>query len=76
MSLFFFQDIPLHVTMLTFLLIAADRYRLVLYPCKPRIPVGICAAGSWLIALCIVVPYPFYITYIDLGVSTTPNFKQ
>ncbi|XP_049951963.1 substance-P receptor-like [Schistocerca serialis cubense] len=60
------QDIPLHVTMLTFLLMATDRYRLVLYPYKPRIPVCICALGTWMLAICIVVPYPFYITYLDL----------
>jgi hypothetical protein len=63
------QDIPLHVTMLTFLLIAVDRYRLILDPRKPRLPSFVCAAGTWLLAICIVLPYPIYTTYLDLGVS-------
>ncbi|XP_049776530.1 prolactin-releasing peptide receptor-like [Schistocerca cancellata] len=66
------QDIPLHVTMLTFVLLATDRYRLVLYPYKPRVPLCICAMGSWLLAVCIVVPYPFYLTYLDLGLLWKP----
>jgi hypothetical protein len=64
------QDIPLHVTMLSFLLIAVDRYRLMLDPTKPRMPSFVCALGTWLLAVCIVLPYPIYITYLDLGVSS------
>ncbi|XP_023728017.1 prolactin-releasing peptide receptor isoform X2 [Cryptotermes secundus] len=65
------QDIPLHVSMLSFLLIAVDRYRLMLDPTKPRMPSFVCALGTWLLAVCIVLPYPIYITYLDLG-----NFIQ
>ncbi|XP_069688813.1 prolactin-releasing peptide receptor [Periplaneta americana] len=61
------QDIPLHVSMLSFLLIAVDRYRLMLDPTKPRMPAFVCALGTWLLAVCIVLPYPIYITYLDLG---------
>jgi hypothetical protein len=56
--------------MLSFLLIAVDRYRLMLDPTKPRMPSFVCALGTWLLAVCIVLPYPIYITYLDLGVST------
>jgi hypothetical protein len=55
--------------MLSFLLIAVDRYRLILDPTKPRMPSFVCALGTWLLAVCIVLPYPIYITYLDLGVS-------
>ncbi|KAJ4436709.1 hypothetical protein ANN_16841 [Periplaneta americana] len=61
-------DIPLHVSMLSFLLIAVDRYRLMLDPTKPRMPAFVCALGTWLLAVCIVLPYPIYITYLDLGI--------
>ncbi|XP_021918926.1 prolactin-releasing peptide receptor [Zootermopsis nevadensis] len=61
------QDIPLHVSMLSFLLIAVDRYRLMLDPTKPRMPSFVCALGTWLLAVCIVLPYPIYISYLDLG---------
>ena len=63
------QDIPMHVSTLSFLLIAVDRYRFTLDPTKPRMPSFVCALGSWLLAVCIVLPYPIYITYLDLGVS-------
>jgi len=59
----------MHVSTLSFLLIAVDRYRFVLDPMKPRMPSFVCALGSWLLAVCIVLPYPIYITYLDLGVS-------
>ena len=59
----------MHVSTLSFLLIAVDRYRFMLDPMKPRMPSFVFALGSWLLAVCIVLPYPIYITYLDLGVS-------
>jgi hypothetical protein len=59
----------MHVSTLSFLLIAVDRYRFMLDPMKPRMPSFVCALGSWLLAACIVLPYPIYITYLDLAVS-------
>ncbi|BET01936.1 Hypothetical protein NTJ_14754 [Nesidiocoris tenuis] len=61
------HDIPLHVSTLTLLLIAWDRHRFLKDPMKPRIPAFVCATGSWLTAICLVLPYPIYTTYIDLG---------
>ncbi|XP_022919319.2 prolactin-releasing peptide receptor [Onthophagus taurus] len=61
------QDIPLHTTTLTFLLMAWDRLRYVKHPNKPRIPAFVCTIGTWLTALCLVLPYPIYIIYVDLG---------
>jgi hypothetical protein len=55
--------------MLSFLLIAMDRYRYMADPTKPRMPSFVCSLGTWLLAVCIVLPYPIYITYLDLGVS-------
>ncbi|XP_024081274.1 neuropeptide Y receptor type 2 [Cimex lectularius] len=61
------QDIPLHVSTLTLLLIAWDRHRFLKDPMKPRIPAFVCATGSWLTGICLVLPYPIYTTYLDLG---------
>ncbi|KAF6198897.1 hypothetical protein GE061_006920 [Apolygus lucorum] len=66
-------DIPLHVSTLTLLLIAWDRYRFLKDPMKPRIPAFVCATGSWLTAICLVLPYPIYTTYIDLGGFWNPS---
>ncbi|XP_049820202.1 neuropeptide F receptor isoform X2 [Aethina tumida] len=61
------QDIPLHTTTLTFLLIFWDRYRYVRRPTKPRLPAFVCIVGTWLTSVCLVLPYPIYIMYVDLG---------
>ncbi|OXU27070.1 hypothetical protein TSAR_002729 [Trichomalopsis sarcophagae] len=60
------QDIPIHVSMMTYLLIAGDRYRLLNDPRKPRIPAFVCALGTWFFAVCIALPHPIYTTYLDL----------
>ncbi|KAF5289199.1 hypothetical protein FQR65_LT00085 [Abscondita terminalis] len=62
-----YRDIPIHASTLTFLLIAWDRFRYVRNPSKPRLPACVCVIGTWLTALCLVLPYPIYITYVDLG---------
>ncbi|XP_030754659.1 orexin receptor type 1-like [Sitophilus oryzae] len=62
------QDIPLHVTMLTYVCLAWDRRRYLRNPNKPRLPAFVCTIGTWLTSLCLVLPYPIYITHIDLGV--------
>ncbi|XP_046385712.1 5-hydroxytryptamine receptor 1-like [Ischnura elegans] len=69
------QDIPIHVTMLSFVLIAADRHRLLMDPMKPRLPPLFCSVSAWLLALCIVLPYPFYTTYLDLGEFKKEQFE-
>lgn len=61
----------MHVSMLTYLLMAFDRFRFLQDPTRARIPAFVMATGSWLMALCIVLPYPIYTTYIDLAVSRT-----
>lgn len=63
------QDIPLHVCMLTHLLIAWDRLRWLGDPLKCRLPAFVCSCGTWLAGIVITLPYPIYINYIDLGVS-------
>lgn len=69
-----FQDIPLHVSMITYLLIAWDRFRMLADPMKPRIPAFVCALGTWFFAVCIVLPYPIYTTYLDLEVRKSSPF--
>ncbi|XP_012282999.1 prolactin-releasing peptide receptor [Orussus abietinus] len=69
------QDIPIHVSMMTYLLIAGDRLRLLSDPGKPRIPGFVCALGSWFFAVCIVLPYPIYTTYLDLETFTKEHFQ-
>jgi hypothetical protein len=72
----FFQDIPLHVILITHLLIAWDRYRWLTYPLKTRLPAFVCSCASWLTAIIIALPYPIYMTFIDLGVSLSPFYYQ
>ena len=55
--------------MMTYMLIAVDRFRMLDDPGKPRIPAFVCALGTWFFAVCIVLPYPIYTTYIDLEVK-------
>lgn len=72
-----FQDVPTHVTILSMLMIAFDRYSFLKNPTRTRLPGFIFSTGTWLTAICVVLPYPIYTTYIDLGVSTRSfNFKQ
>jgi hypothetical protein len=63
-----FQDIPMHTTTLTFVLMAWDRLRFIRHPTKARMPAFVCIIGTWLASVCFVLPYPIYIIYIDLGV--------
>ncbi|XP_061509233.1 uncharacterized protein LOC5666817 [Anopheles gambiae] len=60
------QDIPLHVAMLSHLLIAWDRKRWLTDPLKVRLPAFVCSCASWLAGLVIALPYPIYTTYLDL----------
>lgn len=61
------QFFPIHASMLTFLMIAIDRYRLIVNPFKARVPAGLCIIASWVGAICVVLPHAVYIKYIDLG---------
>ncbi|XP_050397988.1 neuropeptide Y receptor type 1-like isoform X2 [Patella vulgata] len=68
------QCFPFHASMLTYLMIAIDRYRLIVHPFKSRLPAGLCVIGVWVAAVCVVLPYAVYIKYIDLGASLGKNF--
>lgn len=61
------QSFPLHASMLTFLMIAIDRYRLIVNPFRSRVPAGLCTIAVWVAAVCVVLPYAVYIKYIDIG---------
>ena len=61
------QCFPIHASMLTYLVMAIDRYRLIVLPFKSRAPAGLCIIGVWVAAVCIVLPFAVYIKYIDLG---------
>ena len=61
------QIFPIHASMLTFLMIAIDRYRLIVNPFKTRVPAGLCTIAVWVCAICVVLPLAVYIKYIDLG---------
>ena len=61
------HSIPIHVTMLSYVMIGADRYRQVMYPMKARLHFGFCLIAIWLIAICVVLPYAAYIRYFDIG---------
>ncbi|XP_024945706.1 5-hydroxytryptamine receptor 1 isoform X3 [Cephus cinctus] len=75
LPLYQLQDIPLHVSMMTYLMIAGDRFRLLSDPGKPRIPAFVCALGAWFFAICIVLPYPIYTTYLDLERFMKQHFE-
>ncbi|CAG5122349.1 unnamed protein product [Candidula unifasciata] len=68
------QCFPVHVSMLTFLTIAIDRYRLIVHPFKSRLPAGLCIIAIWVGAACVVLPYAIYIKYIDLGAMLGDRF--
>lgn len=68
------QCFPVHVSMLTYLTIAIDRYRLILHPIKSRVPAGLCIIGIWVLGLCLVLPYAIYVKYIDLGFFLGSDF--
>ncbi|XP_014665182.1 PREDICTED: prolactin-releasing peptide receptor-like, partial [Priapulus caudatus] len=68
------QYFPVHVSMLTYLTIAIERYRLILHPIKSRVPAGLCIIGIWVLAVCLVLPYAIYVKYIDLGFFLGSDF--
>ncbi|KAJ8680518.1 hypothetical protein QAD02_016305, partial [Eretmocerus hayati] len=67
LSIAMLQDIPIHISIFTHLLIAYDRYRFLSYPRRPRIPAFVCVLGTWFFAPCIALPHLIYTTFIDLG---------
>ncbi|XP_059173940.1 neuropeptide Y receptor type 5-like [Physella acuta] len=68
------QCFPVHASMLTYLTIAIDRYRLIVHPFKSRLPAGLCVIAVWVGSVCVVLPYAIYIKYIDLGASLGDDF--
>lgn len=69
------QCFPIHASMLTFLVIAIDRYRLIVVPFKSRLPAGLCTIAVWVAAVCVVLPFALYIKYIDLGAFLGNRFS-
>ena len=69
------QTFPIHASMLTYVLLAADRYRLVVHPMKSRLPAGLCVLGVWIVSICVVLPFAAYIKYFDLELLLGPQFK-
>ncbi|XP_071552761.1 neuropeptide Y receptor type 5-like [Panulirus ornatus] len=60
------QDVPIHATMVTMVFVCVDRYRMVRYPHKARFPPFIAVLATWLLCVCVVLPYAVYRDYIDL----------
>ncbi|XP_037798082.1 orexin receptor type 1-like [Penaeus monodon] len=69
------QDVPIHASMATMVFIAVDRYRMIVYPLKPRVPPFIAVLAVWVMSLCVVLPYAVYMNYIDLQVLFGRQFK-
>ncbi|XP_041451389.1 uncharacterized protein LOC111082338 [Drosophila obscura] len=61
------QDIPLHVAMISHILIAWDRMRWLNDPLKGRLPGFVCCCATWLTGMVIALPYPIYTFYVELG---------
>lgn len=70
------QDIPFHGTMLTFLLIAFDRHRLILYPLKPPLSAFFGMLGVLIATIFAVLPYAVYTRYLELEIYLGPQFKD
>lgn len=64
------QDVALHVVMLTFSAIGYERYRFHKNPTNTGASSYVVSCCLWIISFLIVLPYPVYTTYLDLGVST------
>lgn len=58
------QHASLHSIMLTFVLLSIDRYRAIAYPMKPRLPAGLCTLAAWILSICAVLPFVFYMKFI------------
>ncbi|XP_055840444.1 uncharacterized protein LOC129908148 isoform X2 [Episyrphus balteatus] len=61
------QDIPLHVAMISHILIAWDRMRWLSDPMRGRLPAFVCCCATWLTGMVIALPYPIYTMYVELG---------
>ncbi|XP_030379293.1 uncharacterized protein LOC115627690 [Scaptodrosophila lebanonensis] len=61
------QDIPLHVAMISHILIAWDRMRWLNDPLRGRLPGFVCCCATWLTGMVIALPYPIYTIYVELG---------
>lgn len=68
------HSFPIHASMLTHTVMAVDRYRLILYPMKSRVPAGLCVIAVWVAGVCVVLPYAVYIKFIDLEAEFGPMF--
>ncbi|CAL4066730.1 unnamed protein product [Meganyctiphanes norvegica] len=60
------QDVPLHAAMLSLVFLAWDRYRLLMYPLRARIPPFIAVLAVWVLSVCVVLPHAVYVNYIDM----------
>ena len=69
------HSFPIHASMLTYTLIAVDRYRLIVHPMKSRVPAGLCVIAVWVVGVCVVLPYAVYIKYVDLGLLLGSDFE-
>ena len=69
------HSFPIHASMLTYMMIAIDRYRFIVHPMKSRVPAGLCTIAVWIVAVCVVLPYAVYIKYIDLGQVIGETFE-
>lgn len=65
------QDIPLHVAMISHILIAWDRMRWLSDPMRARLPAFVCCCATWLTGMVIALPYPIYTMYVELGDYST-----
>ncbi|XP_037937063.1 uncharacterized protein LOC119670737 [Teleopsis dalmanni] len=61
------QDIPLHVAIISHILIAWDRMRWLGDPLKGRLPAFVCCCATWLTGMVIALPYPIYTFYVEIG---------
>ena len=60
------QVFPIHLSIFNYAGLTYDRYQSIRYLEKRSVPVMVFTMGSWILALCSVLPYTGFITYVDL----------
>ncbi|GAV06977.1 hypothetical protein RvY_16881-2 [Ramazzottius varieornatus] len=70
------QVFPIHVSIFNYAGLTYDRYQGIRYPDKRNVPVMVFTISSWILALCSVLPYTGFITYIDLEQLRGPQYQN
>lgn len=68
----FAQGCSVHISTLTLMSIAIDRFFVIIYPFRPRMKIETCLIVIimiWIFAITVTMPYAIFMTYYDLGIG-------